>query len=395
MINFINEALDIKEELLKVRRYLHRNPELGMNEFHTSEYIKELLEDIGIQYYTSFNTGIVATITGNLKSINKKRVIALRTDMDALPIEEENDILYKSQNIGVMHACGHDMHMAILIGAAKIINKYKNIFPGIVKLIFEPAEETVGGAKFMIKEGVLKNPNVDMIVGLHVEETLKCGTISIKSGAMNSASNPFKIKIVGIGGHGAYPHKTQDIIYISSILINLLQGIISREVDTTDPAIITVGKIQAGSAGNVIPKELILEGIIRTSSKESRMYITNKFKKICEYLSGLYEVEINLNLEEGYPVLINNDDATRMVINSASSLLKSENIIYKKNINLGVESFAYFSEQIPSAFYFLGAKPKNQDIIYPAHSSKFMLDEESLVIGSAMQAKIAIDYLTK
>ncbi|MGL5823124.1 MAG: M20 metallopeptidase family protein [Sarcina sp.] len=395
MIDFITEALLIKEDLLRIRRYLHLNPELGMKEVCTAEYIKSILDDMGIYYYTSFNTGIVGIIKGSYTTKNTEKVIALRADMDALPIEEENNLSYKSQHKGIMHACGHDMHMAILLGAAKIINKYKDNFTGTVKLIFEPAEETIGGAKFMINEGVLKNPDVDIIVGLHVEETLECGKVSIKSGAINSASNPFKIKIIGIGGHGAYPHKTQDIIYISSILINLLQGIISREVDATDPAIITVGKIHAGSAGNIIPKELILEGIIRTASKESRIYIIKKITKICEYLATLYEVKINLNLEDGYPVLINSNDATEQIINSANKLLKSENVIYKKNINLGVESFAYFSEQIKSVFYFLGAKPKDQDIVYPAHSSKFMLNEECLVIGSAMQAKIAIDYLTK
>lgn len=392
-INFLEEATLIEKEIIKCRRILHEYPELGFQEFKTSEFIKKFLEKENIQYCSIAKTGVVATIIG--EDFEEKKIIGIRADMDALPINEVNELSFKSKIEGKMHACGHDAHVAILLGVAKILNKYKNYFGGKVKLIFEPAEESFGGAKYMIEEGLLKNCKIDTIIGLHVEEGLETGKIMLKSGSVNAASNPFSIKIKGKGGHGAYPSQTVDPIIIGANLVVMLQSLVSREIPATSAAVISIGEFIGGTAPNVIPEEVCLKGIIRTINEEERRFITKRIKEVAENLVKAMRGNVVIDIEESYPSLINNEECVRLIINASESIISKENIILQDQPKLGVESFAYFSRKVKSAFYFLGVRNENKDCIYPAHSSLFKIDEDALKIGVAIQCQATFNYLTK
>lgn len=388
MIDFLKIAEDMKEELITLRRYFHSYPELGFEEHETSKKIKAFLKSEGIEYEEVAGTGICAIIKGN-----GKKTIALRGDMDALPLKDKKERSYSSKVEGKMHGCGHDAHMTILMGAAKILNSIKDKLPGNVKLFFEPAEETVGGARFMIKEGVLENPKVDCVIGLHVHEGISVGKIGLKKGVVNAASNPFTIKIKGKGGHGAHPEDTIDPIVIASNIILTLQTIVSREIPPTDPAVVTIGSIHGGTAQNIIPEEVTISGVIRTMRSEHREYVKKRLVEICEGIATTLRGKVEINIEESYPCLYNNDEILQVVNNSAKDIIGSENIIELENPSMGVESFAYFSMERPAAFYFLGVRNEEKGIIHPAHGCFFDIDEDALTIGAAIQCKAAFDYL--
>ncbi|SHE51499.1 M20 metallopeptidase family protein [Clostridium fallax] len=393
-MDFYNKALNIKDKLIEIRRDLHEHPELGFEEWRTSGKIKEFLEKEGIEYFSLAKTGVCGIIKGTGNVGDKEKVIALRADMDGLPIQDKKVCEYKSQEPGKMHACGHDAHTTILLGAAKLLNENKNLFSGKVKLIFEPAEETVGGARNMIEEGVLENPKVDRVLGLHVTEDLEKGKIKIKKGVVNAASNPFTIKIKGKGGHGAAPHSTVDPIVISSQVILALQVLASREISPVNPIVITVGAIEGGTAQNIIPDEVILKGIIRTMAKEDREYAKRRLEEIVKGITltmrGDYEIEI----EESYPCLYNDDSMVDLLKNAAKEVIGKDNVIEQPSPSMGVESFAYFAMERPSAFYFLGAANNEKGINAPAHNAMFDIDEECIPVGVAIQCTAALDYLT-
>ena len=322
---------------------------------------KEFLTKEGIEYTEFAKTGVCGIINGTKAGNNK--VIALRADIDGLPIQDKKTCEYSSKVKGKMHACGHDGHTTILLGAAKILNKHKDEFSGIVKLIFEPAEETTGGAKVMIKEGVLENPKVDVMCGLHVEETIDCGSIMVRKGTVNAASNPFNITIKGAGGHGAYPDTAIDPIVIAGHVITSLQSIVSREIKPVNPSVVTIAKQRL--------KEIV--------------------NGICTTFRGSAEIEI----EESYPCLYNDDDMVDLLEKSAIEILGVENVKLQKNPKLGVESFAYFANEVPSVFYFLGIRNEKKGIIHSAHNNLFDIDEDALPIGVAIQCEIAVNYLTR
>lgn len=393
-MDLIFEAENISKELIQLRRRFHENPELDFDLHITSEIIKEFLAKENISFYTCAKTGIVATIYGEAEE-KKDKTIAIRCDMDALPMEEKNSVKYSSKIPGRMHACGHDAHMTMVLGAAKILNKFRSELKGNVKFIFEPAEETTGGAPMMIKEGVLENPKVHGILGCHVDETIEAGGIGIKRGVAYAASNPFSIKVFGRGTHGASPHKGVDPITMTAQLINSLQLIVSRETSPVSPAVITIGKISGGTAANVIPDSVSLEGIIRTMTLEDRERIKQRLKEVVELqvrsLGGHCEVEIF----ESYPCLYNNDDMYNILASSASKLLGKEKVKVLSEPTMGVESFAYFSLEAPSMFYHLGCGNKEKGITYPIHSCYFDIDEACLKTGVAVHCKAAIDFLNK
>ena len=393
MITFLEEANRIKDELITIRRDLHEHPELGFEEKRTSEKIKEFLTKEGIPYVEVAKTGVCGIIKGEKKDNN--RVIGLRADMDALPIQDKKVCSYSSQVPGKMHACGHDAHTTILLGVARILNKNKRLFGGCVKLFFEPAEETVGGAPFMIKEGVLENPRVDAIVGLHVTEDLDYGKIRIKSGVVNAASNPYKIKIKGRGGHGAAPHTTIDPIVIASNVVMALQTIVSREIAPVNPSVITVGSINGGTAQNVIPEEVEITGIIRTLTKEDREYVVRRFKELVTGICRGMRGECDIYIEEGYPCLYNNATMVERVKYVGKELLGVENVVEQKHPSMGVESFAFFAMERTSAFYYLGTGNRTKGTDKAAHSNLFDIDEDAIPLGVAMQCGIAYDYLTR
>ncbi|GAA0084332.1 M20 family metallopeptidase [Clostridium sp. CTA-7] len=395
-MNFKNQAISLKEELITIRRTLHQYPELGMEEFETSKFIKNFLKNEGIEFIEVSNTGVCGIINGTKENIKiHKKTIALRGEIDGLPIADKKQCNYSSKIIGKMHACGHDAHTTILLGTAKILNKNKHLFSGNVKLLFEPAEETIGGARFMIEEGVLDNPKVDCICGLHVEETLECGTTMVKHGVVNAASNPFTIRIKGSGGHGAYPHTTVDPIVIASHVVLGIQTIVSREINTMNPTVITVGSIHGGTAKNIIPEEVEISGIIRTMSKEDRAFVKKRLVEIVEGICKSSRGSCEIDIDDSYPNLYNDNSMVDLFKLGAKKIIGKENILLQKNPKMGVESFAYFANEIPAVFYFLGSGNKNKNIIYPAHSSLFDIDEDCLPLGVAMQCQIVFEYLTR
>lgn len=393
-MNFFKEAVTIKKELVSIRRRLHEYPELGMEEFKTSKFIKEFLKSEGIEFKGYATTGVCGIIKGTKDSNAGGKTIALRADIDGLPLEDKKNCSYSSKVNGKMHGCGHDAHTSILLGAAKILNKNKNLFNGNIKLIFEPAEETIGGSRIMIKEGVLENPKVDAIVGLHVEESLECGKIMVKDGYVNAASNPFRIKIIGSGGHGAYPHLAIDPILIASHLVIALQSIISREINSLNPTVITVGEINGGTAQNIIPEEVEIKGIIRTLNKEDRSFVVKRLEEVTKGITETFRGKSEIYIEESYPNLYNNKEMVTILKNVTKNVIKNENLVEQEHSKLGVESFAYFAEKIPGVFYFLGSGNKRKSIIHPAHSNLFDIDEDCLPIGVAVQCEVAIEYLT-
>lgn len=393
MIDFNKEANEIKEELISIRRDLHEHPEVGFEEVRTSGIIKDFLTKEGIPYIELSKTGVCGIITG--EKDGSKKTIALRADMDALPIQDMKSCSYSSKVEGKMHACGHDSHTTILLGVAKILNKHKNLFSGNVKLIFEPAEETVGGARYMIKENVLENPKVDCVLGLHVDESVKIGNIEIKKGVVNAASNPFSITITGQGGHGAAPHTTVDPVVVASHIVVALQSIVSREISPVNPAVITIGTIHGGTAQNIIPGEVKLSGIIRTMTKEDREFAINRLKEIVNGIALSSRAKAEIEIEESYPCLYNDDDMVDLVRDSSSSVLGGENVLEQKAPHMGVESFAYFAMEKPAAFYFLGSGNNDKKTTEPAHSNLFDIDEDCIPIGVAIQSLSAFNYLTK
>ncbi|MDT8715210.1 amidohydrolase [Clostridium sp. 19966] len=390
--DFYSLANGLYTQLVEWRRYFHQNPELGYEEFNTSKTIKAFLKAEGIEYTEVAGTGICGIICGGKSSENSK-TIALRADMDALPLQDKKACEYSSKSTGRMHACGHDGHMTILMGAAKILNSIKSELKGNVKLLFEPAEETTGGAKVMIAEKALENPHVDAVIGLHVAEDLECGKIKIKKNVVNAASNPFKIKIIGKGGHGAHPEDTIDPVVIASNIIIALQTIVSREIPPVDPAVVTVGYINGGSAQNIIPEEVNIGGIIRTMKSEHREYVVKRVKEVAQGIAASMRGKCEVEIEESYPCLYNNDFMVDLVRKSAEDVIGADNVFNMENPSMGVESFAYFSLERDAAFYFLGSGNKEKGIVNPAHGSLFDIDENCLQYGVAIQCKAAFDYL--
>lgn len=387
-MDFLNKVRNIQNDLISIRRDLHMNPELDFNLDRTIGKIKKFLENEGIEYYETSKNGVCGIIKGN-----GTKTIAIRADMDALPMEEKRDCEYSSKIKGRMHACGHDVHTTVLLGTAKILNDMKEQLKGNVKLIFEPAEETTGGAIHMIDEGVLEEPNVEMVMGLHVDPNIECGKISIKQGVVNAASNPFNIKIKGKGGHGAYPHSTIDPVVISANVIVAIQSIVSREIPPTDAALITIGSIHGGTTQNIIPDEVEIAGIIRTMTLEHREYVKKRVAEvtncICESMRGSCEI----NIQESYPCLYNDDNMVEILKKSAGKVLGEENVVMLDKPTMGVESFAYFSMERPSVFYYLGTGNENKDTKHPLHSSYFDVDEDSLINGVAVNCATVLNII--
>lgn len=381
-------AKDIEKELIDIRRDLHMNPELDFDLPKTTDKVKAFLEKEGIEYYETSKNGICGIIRGN-----GDKTIGIRADMDALPMEDKKSCEYSSKIKGKMHACGHDIHTTVLLGVAKLLNAMKKDLKGNIKLLFEPAEETTGGAVHMIEENVLENPRVDAIIGLHVEPNIQVGKIGIKRDVVNAASNPFNLKIIGKGGHGAYPHSNIDPIVMSANVITALQNIVSREIPPTDPAVITIGSIHGGTAQNIIPDEVEIAGIMRTMTSEHREYVKRRLVEVVEGITKAMRGSCEINIEESYPCLYNDDSIVDILENSAKNVIQKENIIKLQKPTMGVESFAYFSLKRPSAFYYLGTRNEEKGIIHPLHSNLFDADEKCIAVGVAIQCETAVRYI--
>ncbi|MBP9478629.1 MAG: amidohydrolase [Sebaldella sp.] len=387
--NFIkNNILEIFDEIVKIRREIHMNPELGFNEIETSKIIKKFLLENNIEFKEIAGTGVL----GILKN-GDGCVIACRADIDALPIIEENNSEYKSKVNGRMHACGHDAHTAIQLGVAKFLSNNRDKWSGTVKFIFQPAEETTGGAKPMIEEGVLENPKVDYIFSLHVAPEIEVGKIGIKYGKMHASSDMFEIKIFGESAHGALPQNGIDAIVIASQLVNYIQTIISRNIDPREEAVITIGKIRGGEVENIICNLVELKGTIRTLSPEVRKYILVKMednvKRFVEAAGGRAEVFIR----NGYDSVINDDEMTKIAENNAKELFGESNVIKIDKPRMDVEDFSFFLQKARGTFFRLGIRNEEKGIIYDLHHPRFDLDEESIKLGMALQIKNILKVL--
>lgn len=377
-----NKILELTKEispwLSKVRRDLHMYPELGMEEFRTQEKICEYLDEFKIPYKKMAKTGVV----GEIKVKNPLKTIALRADIDALPILEKNNVSYKSKNIGVMHACGHDAHTTILLGVAKILSEKKDELRVNIRFIFQPAEETTGGAEPMIKEGVLED--VDSIFGLHVSSLIEKGTAEYRYKEMNASSDNIDIEVQGISAHGAYPGDGVDAIVITAQLITAMQSLVSR-IDARDSAVLTIGKIQGGNAHNIIADSVKLTGTLRTLDPKVRELVKKKLKVLVETLPIAMGGKGILKIEKGYSSLINHDKMVDLIKKNAEKILGVENVFEKEKPNMGVEDFGYYLEKIPGAFFYLGVKNTEKKIIASAHNENFDIDEEALHLGVAIQ----------
>ncbi len=377
------------EKVISIRKHLHQHPELSFEEIKTSQYIVEVLKELNIPYTILSGTGIVAIIEGKNK---EGKVIGLRAELDALPIQEQNTVSYKSIHDGKMHACGHDVHMSCLLGAAMVLNELKNEFNGIIKLIFQPGEEKLpGGASLMINDGVLENPKVDFMLAQHVAPDLKAGTIGFKSGLYMASSDEIYITVKGKGGHGALPHKTIDPIVISAQIILALQQISSRKADALIPTVLSFGKIEALGATNVIPSEVNMEGTFRTFDEVWRKEAHTEIKTIAEGIAKSFGAEADVKIIHGYPSLTNNVHLTETCKEKASTFLGAEQVI-SLPLRMTSEDFAYFSQKIPVCFYRLGTQSKNAPVT-PVHTSTFNVDEKSVQTGMALMAWLAIQSL--
>lgn len=386
-----NKAAEYFEDIKKLRRHLHQHPELSFEEFKTQAFVKEVLALKGIASLQIANTGLVAIIKGT--KAESDRVIALRGDMDALPITEENDLVYSSTNQGVMHACGHDVHTSSLLGTAFILNDLRDQFSGTVKLLFQPGEETLpGGASVMIKEGALENPTPTAIFGQHVYPDMEVGKLGFRPGQYMAACDELHIDIIGKGGHGALPHKTIDAVLVASHVVVGLQSIISRNKKPDAPSVLSIGKFIANGATNVIPEKVHLEGTFRSFDEEWRAEAHQLIKRFIHQTAEAYGAKAMVDIRNGYPSVYNNPELTAKARARAVDYLGEANVV-DLDLRMTGEDFAYFSQAMPGSFYRLGTRNETEGITSALHTSTFNVDERCLEIGSGFMAYLAMREL--
>ncbi len=389
-MDFLEEARAIEPEVIKTRREIHQNPELAYHEDVTAKLVADRLESLGVEVKRGVGgTGVLGVLRGSKKG----RVVALRADMDALPLEEMADVEFRSKVKGVMHACGHDTHVAMLLGAAKLLASHKDEMPGMVKFLFQPAEEHGGrgGAKPMIEDGVMENPTVDFVFGLHITEDEKAGVFGFKEGAIMAAPDAFEIIVTGKGGHGAAPHQTVDPVYVAAQVIIALQGVSSRMIDPVLPFVISVGAVHSGTKQNIIPDRAVLQGTIRTMDEKTRKRAKAKVaevaKGVCRAFGAKAEVEF---LKDAYPVTVNDEKVTRRAMRILGKMPGTR--VRVKEPILGGEDFSRFLQKAPGTFYFLGTRNLGKGCVYPNHSARFKVDEDVLKYGTASLAQLAMEF---
>ena len=370
------------ESYRSVRHHLHANPELSYKEFNTSKFIQDHLQSLDIPFKVMAETGVVALIEGK----KSNRVIALRADIDALPIQEANNVAYASKVPGVMHACGHDVHTTILLGAARILNETKAHWEGSVKLIFQPGEEkNPGGASILIKEGVLENPAPTAIIGLHVHPILETGKLSFKSGKAMASADEIYITVKGKGGHAATPHLTADTVLAASELVVALQKVVSRDKDPLSPSVLSICAINGGFTTNVIPSEVKLMGTFRAMDETWRFNAHKRMKEIADGIATSSGAEIDFKIDVGYPTVYNDPVITEKARSIAASTMGNSNI-EEGELRMGAEDFGYYSQKIAGCFFRLGTGNKQKNITSGVHTPTFDIDEDAIEIGMRMMA---------
>jgi amidohydrolase len=384
------KATDLHQQITAWRRHIHANPELSFQEFNTAAYVETMLGEMGIDSHRLAGTGVVAVLNGSADTGN---IVALRADMDALPITEKNAVEYKSKNEGVMHACGHDVHTACLLGAAYLLNETRPHWKGTVKLIFQPGEEKLpGGASLMIQDGVLYNPAPQAIIGQHVMPFIETGKVGFRSGIYMASTDEIYLTIKGKGGHGAMPHLNVDPVAIAAQLITSLQQVVSRNANPTVPSVLSFGKVIANGATNVMPDQVYMEGTFRTMDEDWRASAHQRISEIVHSICNMWGAKAELDIKKGYPVLKNDEAVTAMARKAAVAYLGKENIV-DLDLWMAAEDFAFYSHQIPACFYRLGTGNKEKGITSSVHTPTFNIDEKALPIGAGLMAWMAVSYL--
>jgi amidohydrolase len=369
---------NLQAQLVEWRRYLHQRPELGFREALTSSFISQKLTEWGIEHITGVaETGIVATIAGK----NPGPVLAIRADMDALPIQEENEVPYRSQHPGTMHACGHDGHVTIALGTAYYLAQHRDRFAGTVKLIFQPAEEGPGGAKPMIEAGVLRNPDVDAIIGLHLWNNLPLGTVGVRSGALMAAVEIFDCTIEGRGGHGAIPQQTVDSIVVGAQVVNALQTIVARNVDPIESAVVTVGEFQAGTAHNVIAATAHLGGTVRYFNPQYEGFFRQRMEEIIQGICQAHGARYELSYRSLYPPVINDEQIAALVRSVVETVIETPAGVVPRCQTMGGEDMSFFLQEVPGCYFFLGSANLSSGLSFPHHHPRFDFDESVLSTG--------------
>ncbi len=382
----------IEEELKEIRRDFHTYPELSNQEFRTADRICQYLESWGIEYEKGIaGTGIVAVVRGEKPG----KTVGIRADMDALPIEEKRESCYRSKNPGVMHACGHDAHVTIALGAAKVFQAIKKELEGNVKFFFQPAEETTGGAERMIAEGCLEHPHVDYVLGLHVSSGYEAGHIGVRYGKMMAASDEFTIELSGKASHGAHPDLGNDTVVAAAAVINGLQTLVSRNVSPVNPAVCTIGKVQGGVAGNVVCDRLQMDGILRTLDPETRQFLRDRLTDVVEHTAKAYGSRGKVVFHSSYGALINTDSVVDVVKQVAEEIVGDTHVSVESEPDMGTEDFSYFAAERPSCFWHLGCANKEKGICADIHNEMFDIDETCLAIGVEIQVLSALKLLEK
>ncbi|MBK7850208.1 MAG: amidohydrolase [Bacteroidetes bacterium] len=384
-------AKQFHPEIVSCRRHLHMYPELSFKETETQKFVEQKLKEFGITDFKRMaNTGVVALIEGKNP---RKKVVALRADMDALPIQETNKTDYVSKHAGVMHACGHDVHTSSLLGVARILNQLKDSFEGSVKFIFQPGEEKLpGGASLMIKEGVLQNPVPHSVIGQHVMPQIKAGKIGFRKGLYMASTDEIYVRVKGKGGHGAMPHLTIDPVMITAQMLVALQQIVSRNAKPSLPSVLSFGKVIANGATNVIPDEVYLEGTFRTLNEEWRDEAHRRMKKMAEGIAESMGGSCEFNIVRGYPFLINDEILTDRARKFAEEFVGKENV-EDLEIWMAAEDFAFYSQEASACFYRLGVKNEERGIVSSVHTSTFDIDESALETGMGLMAWMTLREL--
>ena len=389
MINKIAEK--ISNDLVKIRRELHKIPELAFEEYKTCEFIENELKKLNISYEKPINTGIIATLKG--KKGNGKTLL-IRADIDALPILEENDLPYKSQNNGKMHACGHDAHIASLLGVCRILKEINYDFYGNIKIVFQPAEEADGGALPMIEKGIMESdPKVDGAVALHVLPTYKTGEIVYKDGSMMASPDDFKIILKGKGGHGAMPELCKNPIYPAGVLVSRLKDIISENFSDPSECVVTVCTINAGTFYNIIPDSVEITGTARSLTNEVREKIEELIEDYTKKVANEFDLKYEYRFNKQYPPVINDSKMNETLVKSANDIKEIKKIVKLEKAFMTGDDFAYFSKEVPGTYFMLGAG--NDKINVPLHSTNFEIDENCLHLGAAILSQFALNYLNE
>lgn len=392
MIDLIKARAEaLLPEWVQIRRHLHAHPELSFEEYETAAFVAAQLDQLGIPYEKGIcGTGIVALIEGRNPG---SKCIALRADMDALPITEENETTYRSQNEGVMHACGHDVHTTCLLGAARILQELKEEFEGTLKLIFQPGEEkNPGGANLMVQAGVLENPKPEAIIGLHVYPQLPAGMAGFRSGQYMASADEIYITIKGKGGHAALPQQTVDPIAVAAMVITGLQQVVSRKSNPLTPTVLTFGKIAGGSATNIIPDRVELMGTLRSFDEPWRQEALEHVRRITENICAAFGAEATIDIPDGYPSLFNDPETTAFAQSAAADFLGTEQV-EELGLRMGAEDFSFYTRHTKGCFFRIGTNHNNETFTLPVHNSRFDIDENALKTGAGLMSYIALRML--